>query len=73
MVSGFLDEEPIHVLVNHWSSRRDGEQETEPKRLAAAEKVIEIINTLENQYDNPKIVVIGDGAVGKTSMLHRYA
>ena len=60
LVSGLLDGEQIHVIVNHWSSRREGEKETEHKRFAAADKVIEIINTLNTNFSNPKIIVIGD-------------
>lgn len=60
LVSGLLDGEQIHVIVNHWSSRREGAAETEPKRFAAADKVIEIINTLKEKYENPKVIVMGD-------------
>ncbi|MDB0040745.1 endonuclease [Algibacter sp.] len=60
LVSGLLDGEQIHILANHWSSRREGAKETEHKRFAAADKVIEIINNLNIKYSNPKIVVIGD-------------
>jgi predicted extracellular nuclease len=60
LVSGLLDGEKIHVIVNHWSSKREGAEETEPKRFAAADKVIEIINNLKVSYENPKIIVIGD-------------
>ncbi|MDG1730992.1 MAG: endonuclease [Algibacter sp.] len=60
LVSGLLDGEEIHVIANHWSSRREGAQETEHKRLAAADKVIEIMNSLNSEYHTPKIVVIGD-------------
>ena len=60
LVSGFLDGEAVHVIVNHWSSRREGEKETEFKRLASANKVIEIISHLKTEHANPKIIVIGD-------------
>ncbi|RIA10442.1 Endonuclease/Exonuclease/phosphatase family protein [Flavobacteriaceae bacterium MAR_2010_72] len=60
LVSGFLNQDLIHIIVNHWSSRRDGDEATSYKRMAAANKVLEIINQLELAYDNPKIVVMGD-------------
>lgn len=60
LVSGLLDDEMIHVIVNHWSSRREGAEETEPKRFAAANKVLEIINDLNQEFETPKIIVIGD-------------
>jgi predicted extracellular nuclease len=60
LVTGLLEEEEIHVIVNHWSSRREGANETEAKRLAAANKVIEIINDLKTENENSKIIIIGD-------------
>jgi len=60
LVTGLLEEEEINVIVNHWSSRREGANETEDKRLAASNKVIEIINELKMTNENAKIIVIGD-------------
>lgn len=60
LVSGKLDDEPIHVIVNHWSSRREGTLESENKRLASSEKVGDIITLLRTQNNNSKIVIIGD-------------
>ncbi|WP_396602815.1 endonuclease [Algibacter sp. R77976] len=60
LVSGILDGEKVHVIVNHWSSRREGEKETEFKRLASSEKVSAIIDTLKKKDEHAKIIVIGD-------------
>ncbi|ALJ05738.1 endonuclease [Pseudalgibacter alginicilyticus] len=60
LVSGFLDNEMVHIIVNHWSSRREGTKETEAKRIASADRVIEIITKLQTENTNPKIIVIGD-------------
>ena len=60
LVTGRLDGEQIHIIINHWSSRRQGEKETEYKRLAAADKVNTIIEILNKTYDDPKVVVMGD-------------
>ncbi|MCF7566967.1 endonuclease [Sabulilitoribacter arenilitoris] len=60
LVSGLLDGELVHVIVNHWSSRREGEKETEYKRLASSNKVGEIITTLRLENNDAKIIVIGD-------------
>ncbi|WP_418602309.1 endonuclease [Hwangdonia sp.] len=60
LVSGLLDGELVHVIVNHWSSRREGEKETEFKRMASSAKVGEIITTLRLDNENAKIIVIGD-------------
>ncbi|MCB0451106.1 MAG: endonuclease [Confluentibacter sp.] len=60
MVTGLLQGEEITVLVNHWSSRREGEKETEPKRMASALKVNEIIADLKFKKPEAKIIVMGD-------------
>lgn len=60
LVSGVLDGESIHVIVNHWPSRREGEKETEPKRIASSNKLGEIINILRLANDNSKIILVGD-------------
>tara|TARA_R110002096_G_scaffold95418_1_gene213926 strand:- start:316 stop:1284 length:969 start_codon:yes stop_codon:yes gene_type:complete len=60
LVSGLLDGENVHLIVNHWSSRREGEKETEPKRMASSDKVGEIISSLRQKNEAVKIIVIGD-------------
>lgn len=60
LVTGLLEGEKIHVIVNHWSSRREGEKETEHKRLTASNKVAEIITAIRNEEDDSKIVIVGD-------------
>jgi len=60
LVTGRLNDEQIHFIVNHWSSRREGEKKTEYKRLAAADRVNEIIKILNRTYTNPKVIVMGD-------------
>lgn len=60
LVTGRLNSEQIHIIVNHWSSRRQGQKETEQKRLAAADTVNRIAEVLQKNYDNPKIIVMGD-------------
>ena len=56
VVSGYLDEELMHFIVNHWPSR--GADET--KRIAAAEVNNFIIDSLRNKYESPKIITMGD-------------
>ncbi|WP_303316322.1 endonuclease/exonuclease/phosphatase family protein [Flavivirga abyssicola] len=60
LVSGLLDGEAIHVIVNHWSSRREGEKETEHKRMASSDKAAEVISMLRDDNPDAKIIVIGD-------------
>lgn len=59
-VSGNLYGELVHVLVNHWSSRREGAAETEHKRITAAKTVRSIIDEIHTKEMNPKIIIMGD-------------
>ena len=59
-VSGNLHGELVHILVNHWSSRREGILESEPKRIIAAETVRTIIDEIKSLEMNPKIIIMGD-------------
>lgn len=59
-VKGLLNNEPIHIFVNHWSSRRDGADETAYKRIKAAETVREKINYIQFQEKDPHIIIMGD-------------
>ncbi len=59
-VSGNLHGELVHVLVNHWSSRREGVAETEHKRITAAETVRSVIDVIKTKEMSPKIIIMGD-------------
>lgn len=59
-VKGSLDTQTVHVLVNHWPSRRTGGTETEYKRIAAAEKNREIIAGILSEEPDAKIIIMGD-------------
>lgn len=52
--------ELVYFFVNHWPSRRDGEKETEPRRIYAAKVVRQKIDELQKQNANSKIIVMGD-------------
>ncbi|AUC16357.1 endonuclease [Tenacibaculum sp. SZ-18] len=59
-VSGYLDDELVHVIVNHWPSRRGGEAKSSPLREKAAFKVSQIINKIREEDKNAKVMIIGD-------------
>ncbi|WP_297793677.1 endonuclease/exonuclease/phosphatase family protein [uncultured Eudoraea sp.] len=59
-VHGLLNGEEIHVFVNHWPSRRDGELDTEYKRIKAAGIISDYMSQIEKNYSNPNYVVMGD-------------
>jgi predicted extracellular nuclease len=50
----------FYVFVNHWPSRREGEKESEPRRIFAAEQVRNKINELQKKDPKAKIIVMGD-------------
>ncbi len=60
LVKGNLKGELVHVLVNHWSSRREGAAETEPKRIIAAETVRKIITDIQKENSEAKCIIMGD-------------
>ncbi|QOD59467.1 endonuclease [Polaribacter haliotis] len=59
-VTGNLHGELVHILVNHWPSRRDGSETTEPKRIKAAELNRTIISEITAQSFDAKIIIMGD-------------
>ncbi len=59
-VKGELNNELMHVFVNHWPSRRDGDVKTEYKRIIAAKQIIEKIASIRLEEPNPSIIVMGD-------------
>jgi len=60
LISGYLDDELIHLIVNHWPSRRGGELASRPSREKAAYQNIKIIEQVKKQDANAKILIMGD-------------
>ena len=60
LVKGNLNGELMHILINHWPSRRSGEDVSEEKRIKAAELVTSIVHQIYNETENAKIIVMGD-------------
>ncbi len=60
LVSGMLDGEKIHVIVNHWPSRRGGEARSRPKRVKAAQLNRRIIDSLFSYDPYAKVITMGD-------------
>lgn len=59
-VKGILNNEPVHVFVNHWPSRRDGGDITEYKRLVAANLIKEKMKGIAKTETSPNYLVMGD-------------
>ncbi|WP_264566145.1 endonuclease/exonuclease/phosphatase family protein [Flavobacterium sp. N3904] len=60
LVTGFLNGEEIHIIVNHWPSRSGGEKKTSPFREAAGTLNRKIIDSLQHINPNAKIITMGD-------------
>jgi endonuclease/exonuclease/phosphatase family metal-dependent hydrolase len=60
LVSGVLNGDTIHVIVNHWPSRRGGEEESRPLRIAAAELSRSIVDSLFTIDPQARIIIMGD-------------
>ena len=54
------NDEKITVFVNHWPSRRGGQEESEPNRIAAAKTLSGAVDRIFSVDDAAKIFIIGD-------------
>jgi hypothetical protein len=59
-VKGYLDGEIIYLLVNHWPSKRGGEDLTTASRTSAAATCRAEINRIKRLDPFAKIIVMGD-------------
>ncbi len=59
-VHGTLNGEEVHIFVNHWPSRREGGQETDYKRIRAAETIKSFMERIEERHGHPNYIVMGD-------------
>lgn len=60
LVTGHLDGEEVHFIVNHWPSRYGGEKKSRPNRLAAAALNKLIVDSLYRKNPQAKIITMGD-------------
>jgi len=60
LVSGKLEGDLIHIIVNHWPSRRGGEARSRPKRVAAAKLNKRILDSLHAHDPYAKLIIMGD-------------
>lgn len=66
-VEGILNGETVHVFVNHWPSRRTGNEETDYKRIKAAHTINSYMKTIEGTVPDPNYIVMGDFNDGPTA------
>ncbi|WP_350286542.1 endonuclease/exonuclease/phosphatase family protein [uncultured Croceitalea sp.] len=60
VVGGFLDDEKLYFIVNHWPSRSGGESRSKPNRIKAAQLNKRIIDSLQKLDYTAKIISMGD-------------
>ncbi|MDL2241434.1 endonuclease/exonuclease/phosphatase family protein [Bacteroidales bacterium OttesenSCG-928-L03] len=60
LVSGFMDGEKFHILVNHWPSRSRGQKQSEHLRIATAQLNRDVCDSLRLAEPDSKIIVMGD-------------
>lgn len=59
-VKGLMMNDTLHLLVNHWPSRRGGEVRSAPGRAAAAKRARQLIDSLQTVQPDAKVIVLGD-------------
>jgi hypothetical protein len=59
-VEGYLIDEKVHIFVNHWPSRRGGEEASAPGRALAASIAKHKIDSVLSLNPDAKIVLMGD-------------
>lgn len=59
-VTGNYNGDTIHVFVNHWPSRRGGEEASAPGRAIAARVSKQLIDSMMAINSNTKAIVMGD-------------
>jgi hypothetical protein len=59
-VEGEFFGHPVHILVNHWPSRRTGADETTYKRIAVAQRCREIMEEIQASNPDARMIIMGD-------------
>jgi endonuclease/exonuclease/phosphatase family metal-dependent hydrolase len=60
LVSGLIDGEKFHILVNHWPSRSRGQKQSEPLRVAVAKLNRQVSDSIRAADPDSKIIIMGD-------------
>lgn len=56
----YKEEDTLYVFVNHWPSRRGGEEQSEKRRIKAAKTLNKRVEQILNRNKNAKIIIMGD-------------
>jgi len=62
LLGSFLynSKDTVYFFVNHWPSRRGGEEESQPRRIKVANTLRNVVDSLLKVNDKSKIVIVGD-------------
>jgi endonuclease/exonuclease/phosphatase family metal-dependent hydrolase len=60
LVELVVGERPFTIIVNHFKSKRGGEAETAPWRLAQANHVAELVSEISANNPDANVIVLGD-------------
>lgn len=59
-IKGTIASDTLHIIVNHWPSKRGGVNYSEPKREAVAKVINATIDSIKSTCQHPKLIVMGD-------------
>ena len=59
MING-APSDPLHIFVNHWPSRRNGQMASETRRMIASASLTGIVDSLLLVEEGAKIIIMGD-------------
>ncbi|MCK9400519.1 MAG: endonuclease/exonuclease/phosphatase family protein [Bacteroidales bacterium] len=59
-LSSKIKNDTLHIFVNHWPSRSEGKEMSEPKRIMAAETLKALTDSIFSRNPNALIVIMGD-------------
>lgn len=59
-VQGLLGGDSVHIFVNHWPSRKGGEEASAPLRMIAAQVSKRVIDSLMRINCNTRVILMGD-------------
>ncbi len=59
-VKGLLDNDTLHVIISHWTSRYRGYLESEPYRILASKRLIQLTDSICATNSAANIILMGD-------------
>ena len=59
-VEGIMGKDTLHLFVNHWPSRRGGQEKSEKNRVFVAEQLKLAVDKLQEKNQKAKIIIMGD-------------